>query len=256
MEKPSQARAYDYLLGGSHNFAVDREIAKQAIALMPDVALQAQANRAYLHRAVRYLGEQGIRQFVDIGSGIPTVGGVHEVAQRIDPEAHVVYVDADSVAVAHTRQMLVGNERATVVEEDLRKIEAILDHPDLRQQIDFDQPVAVLMLAILHAIPDGDDPYGIVARLRDRLPSGSYLAISHVTPDSLPEVWGPMAELSKRTNNPVTPRAHADITRFFAGFELVEPGVVWGPLWHPESPDDIGDAPERSSNYVGVGRKP
>jgi hypothetical protein len=178
------------------------------------------------------------------------------VAQRIDPEAHVVYVDADPVAVAHSRQMLAGNERAAVIEEDLRRVDTILDHPDLRGLIDFDRPIAILMLAILHAIPDRDDPAGIVARLRDRIPSGSYLAVSHVTYESLPEVWESMAELSKRTNNPVTPRGRAEIAGFFTGFEVVEPGLVWVPLWHPESPDDVGDAPERSSNYVGIGRKP
>ncbi|HKT01243.1 MAG TPA: SAM-dependent methyltransferase [Rugosimonospora sp.] len=255
VERPSQARAYDYLLGGSHNLAVDREVARQAIALMPDVAMQAQANRAFLHRAVRFLIDSGIRQFLDIGSGIPTVGNVHEVAQRLAPQARVVYVDADPVAVLHSRQLLLGNADAVAIEEDLRDPERILDHPDLRAVLDLERPVAVLLLAILHAIPDAADPAGAVARLLAPLPAGSYMAVSHATYESLPEIWARLAKLSEQTDRAVTPRSYAQIERFFDGLELVEPGLVWAPLWRPESPDDVGDAPERSSNYAGVGRK-
>jgi hypothetical protein len=256
IERPSQARAYDYLLGGSHNFAVDRELADRAIAAMPDVAVQAQANRAFLHRAVRFLIDAGIHQFLDIGSGIPTLGNVHEVAQKAASQARVVYVDIDPVAVAHSRHMLAGNDDAVVIQEDLRQPEAILNNPDLRSLLDFDQPIAVLALAILHAIPDEADPAGIVARLRDGIPSGSYLVISHATYESLPEVWARIAELSKQTPTPVTPRSKAQIESLFAGFELVPPGLVWAPLWRPEVPEEVGERPERSSNYVGVGRKP
>jgi hypothetical protein len=255
VDRPSQARAYDYLLGGSHNFAVDREIARQAIALMPDVATQAQANRAFLHRAVRFLTDVGVRQFLDIGSGIPTVGNVHEVAQQAAGDARVVYVDADAVAVAHSRQLLAGNDGAVAIEEDVRQPEAILDHPQLRSTLDLRRPVALLLLAILHAVPDPADPAGLVARLRGGLPAGSYLVISHATHEGLPEVWARMTEVSKRTGRPLTPRGRHQVERFFDGFQLVEPGIVWAPQWHPESPDDVGDAPERSSNYVGVGRK-
>jgi S-adenosyl methyltransferase len=252
--RASQARAYDYLLGGSHNFAVDREIARQAIALMPDVAMQAQANRAFLHRAVRFLIDQGVDQFLDIGSGIPTVGNVHEVAQRSVPGARVVYVDTDPVAVAHSHQILRGNATALAIEDDLRRADLILDHPDLRRLLDLERPVALLMLAILHAIPDEGDPWGIVARLAGRLPPGSYVVISHVTYESLPEVWARMVELSRNTNNPVTPRSRVQIERLFAGLDLVPPGVTWSPLWRPESPEDVPPDPERASNYVGVGR--
>jgi SAM-dependent methyltransferase len=256
INRPSQARAYDYLLGGSHNFAVDREIANRAIAMMPDVALQAQANRAFLHRAVRYLVDAGITQFLDIGSGIPTLGNVHEVAQRAVPGARVVYVDTEAVAVAHSRQILAGNPDAVAIQEDLRRPDAILTHPEVRALFDFDQPIALLLLAIVHAIPDESDPAGILARLRDELPAGSHLVLSHVTYESLPEVWKRLADLSRLTDNPVTPRSRGEIEGFFAGFELVAPGLVWAPLWRPESPDDVDDDPERSSNYVGVGRKP
>jgi S-adenosyl methyltransferase len=256
IERPSQARVYDYFLGGSHNFAVDRAAAKQGIAVMPDIAVQARANRAFLDRAVRFLTAAGIRQFLDIGSGIPTRGNVHEVAQKAAPDARVVYVDTDPVAVAHSRLMLADNDAAVVIQEDLRRPEAILNHPELRALLDFDQPIALLMLAILHVIPDDADPASLVARLRDRLPSGSYLAISQATDESRPDMWVHLVELSKRTPAPITPRSRAQIERFFTGFELVPPGLVWAPLWHPQSADEVGEQPERSCNYVGVGRKP
>jgi S-adenosyl methyltransferase len=255
IERPSQARMYDYLLGGSHNFAIDRAAAQQGIAVMPDMALQVQANRAFLHRAVRFLTDAGIRQFLDIGSGIPTLANVHEVAQKSAPDARAVYVDLDPVAVAHGRHILADDDAAVVIQEDLRRPEAILNHPEVRALLDLDQPIALLMLAILHVIPDSADPASIVARLRDGLPSGSYLAISHATDESLPDVWAHLVELSKQTPTPVTPRSRAQIERFFTGFELVPPGLVWAPLWRPQATDEVGERPERSSNYVGVGRK-
>jgi S-adenosyl methyltransferase len=256
IDRPSQARIYDYYLGGSHNFSIDREMARRSFEVMPDIAVQAQANRAFLHRAVRYLLDAGIRQFLDIGSGIPTLGNVHEVAQRYAPDARVVYVDIDPVAVAHSRQILDDTKGAVAIQEDLRNPDTILAHPELRGLLDFHQPIGLLLLAILHVIPDEDDPAGIVARLRDGLPSGSYLAVSHATDESLPELWVRLVELSRKTPIPITPRSRAEVEAFFAGFELVPPGLVWGPEWHPESPEDVGDDPGRSMNYVGVGRKP
>jgi S-adenosyl methyltransferase len=256
IDRPSQARVYDYLLGGSHNFAIDRQFANKSIELMPDVAMMAQANRAFLHRAVRFLLDAGVRQFLDIGSGIPTLGNVHEVAQQWAPGARVVYVDIDPVAVAHSRQMLSSNSESVVIQEDLRRPEAILDHPDLRALFDLDQPVALLLLAILHVVPDEADPPGILARLRDALPSGSYVAISHVTYESQPEVWQRAAELSKQLPSAATPRSREQIEALFTGLDLVPPGLVWAPQWRPESPEDVGAEPERSSNYVGIGRKP
>lgn len=255
VERPSAARSYDYLLGGSHNFAVDREAARQALAMMPDLVMQAQVNRAFLYRAVRYLLDAGVRQFVDIGSGVPTVGNVHEVAQRVDPQARVVYVDVDPVAVAHSQAMLAGNPLATVVQQDLRAPAEILDHPEVRGLLDLEAPVGLLLLAILHAIPDPDQPHRIVGQLRDALAPGSHLAISHATPDSMPQAWERIVELSVRSSYPVTPRSRPDVERFFTGFELVDPGLVWAPQWRPEHPDDVDEAPERSSIYVGVGRR-
>ena len=158
IERPSAARMYDYYLGGSHNFAVDRAAADAVLAVIPDVPVGAQANRAFLRRAVRYLVEAGVTQFIDIGSGIPTLGNVHEIAQQADPRTRVVYVDTDPVAVAHSRLILGGNERATVIHEDLRRPGEILEHPDVRQLIDFDQPVALMLVAVLHFVSDAAEP--------------------------------------------------------------------------------------------------
>jgi SAM-dependent methyltransferase len=255
-ERPTAARVYDYLLGGSHNFAADREMAHKAMVVIPDLVLQAQANRAFLNRAVAFLVDAGVRQFLDIGSGIPTRGNVHEVAQKVAPESRVVYVDIDPVAVSHSRQILVGNDNATVIQEDARNAEAILDHPEVRAMLDFDKPVALLLVALLHVIPDADDPYGIVARLRDRVAPGSYLVIGHGTHDSRPLESKELAQLSKQTPTAMTTRTLSEVERFFDGFTLAEPGLVWAPLWRPESPEDVPDNPADSGNYAGVGRKP
>jgi S-adenosyl methyltransferase len=255
VEQPSAARIYDYLLGGSHNFAPDRDVARQAIAAMPDVPVQAHANRAFLRRAVQYLVEAGVRQFLDIGSGIPTLGNVHEVARQAAPDARVVYVDVDPVAVAHGRAILAGDGHATVIQEDLRHPERIVGHPDVKEVLDLTRPVAVLLVAILHVIPDTDDPYRIVAALRDAVPPGSWLAIAHGTHESRPEEAEKMRRISRKTTTPLILRDRAGVARFFTGWELVEPGLVWAPQWHPDSPGDVGEHPELAANLVGVGRK-
>jgi S-adenosyl methyltransferase len=255
LNTPTVARAYDYLLGGAHNFAVDREFARMWLAAIPEFPQMARANRAFLHRAVQFMIEAGVRQFLDIGSGIPTVGNVHEIAQKADPRARVVYVDIDPVAVAHSRQILAGNDRATAIMEDARHPEAILGHPDTRALLDFDEPVGLILAAILHSVSNEDDPYGIVRRLRDALPSGSYVAISHVTADSRPEEVHEAERVTKRTATPTTVRSRDEVERFFAGLDLVEPGVVWVSQWRPYSPDDVGDHPERLNVYAGVGRR-
>jgi S-adenosyl methyltransferase len=254
-DRPSAARIYDYLLGGYHNFAVDRAVADQVIEVMPDAVTQAQANRAFLHRAVRFLVAAGVRQFLDLGSGIPTLGNVHEIAQRADPECRVVYVDIDTVAVAHSRHLLAGNEYTAVVQEDMRNPAGILADAGLRAVIDLGRPVAVLMVAVLHAIPDADDPARIVARFRDGVAAGSYLVVAHGTAESRPEVSARMVEISKRTPTPLTLRSRQQVQALFGGFELVEPGVVWAPLWHPDSPHQVPEHPEYSGNLVGVGRR-
>ena len=167
--KPSVARVYDYALGGVHSFAVDREFLRAVEAMLPDVRAVCRANRAFLHRAVRVLVEVGIRQFLDIGSGIPTAGNVHEIAQQAAPEARVVYVDIDPVAVAHSRLILAGNDRAAAIQEDLRHPEAIIGHPATQRLLDFDQPVGLILGVVLSVIPDEDDPHALVARYRDAL---------------------------------------------------------------------------------------
>jgi hypothetical protein len=254
VEKPSVARVYDYLLGGSHNFAADREVARAAMAVIPDAPVQAQANRAFLHRAVRYLVDAGMRQFLDLGSGIPTLGNVHEIAQEVAPDARVVYVDIDPVAVAHSRHILTGNPCATVIHADLRDTRRILADRDLRRVLDLSQPVAVLAVAVLHAISDADDPARVIARYRDAIVAGSYLAIAHGT-DSRPDDVKHMVELMQRTTTPITTRTAPEIEAMFDGFDLVEPGLVWAPLWHPESPHEMPPQPELSGNLAGVGRK-
>jgi SAM-dependent methyltransferase len=255
LSRASVARAYDYWLGGSHNFAVDREFARKIIAVMPDVRLMARANRAFLHRAVWFMIDAGVRQFLDIGSGIPTVGNVHEIAQKVDPLARVVYVDTDPVAVAHSEQILAGNDGACVIEEDLRRPESILAHPQTRALLDFGRPVGLLLVSVLHAVSDDDDPVGLVSRLCRALSPGSFVAISHATADSRPDEMSEAQQLSRQTTTPGTVRTREEVERFFHALELVEPGVVWSPQWRPQSPDDVGAHPERMGFYVGVGRK-
>jgi SAM-dependent methyltransferase len=254
LDRPSPARIYDYLLGGSHNLAADRAVAEELIRAMPDAPAGARANRAFLYRAVRHLVGAGVRQFLDLGSGIPTSGNVHEVAQRAAPDATVVYVDMDPVAVAHSRALLADNPNASVVQADAREGGALLDRPEVRDALDLTRPVALLMVAILHAIPDGDDPWSIVAGLRDRLPPGSYLTIGHGTSDSRPEEGKVALELSKRTTTPLTARTHAEVRRFFDGFTLIPPGLVYVPAWRPD-PGSEDPHPERAANYGGVGVK-
>jgi hypothetical protein len=254
-ERPSVARSYDYMLGGSHNFAADREFAHKVLAVVPEAALHAQANRAFLRRAVRFLVDAGVRQFLDIGSGIPTLGNVHEIAQKAAPEARVVYADIDPVAVAHSRAILAGNDRATAIKADLRWPDAILAHPDGRALLDLTQPLGVLLVSVLHYIPDADDPGGIVARLREVMAPGSYVAIAHGVNEARPDDVSQISQLSRQTTTPITYRSRADVERFFIGFDLVEPGLVWAPQWRSDSPGEVADRSELSGIFVGVGRK-
>jgi hypothetical protein len=258
VNRPSAARIYDYWLGGSHNFAVDREVARGVTALVPDTARIMQANRAFLHRAVRFLIGAGIRQFLDLGSGIPTLGNVHDVAQNLAPESKVVYVDIDPVAVAHSKHILGDNPGAVVIHEDLRNVEAILTDPQVVSLLDFNQPMAVLMMAVLHFIPTEDDPGGVIARFRDAVAPGSYIAISHGTAEGAKlseEQVAEGADHFKRTTTPLAMRGRAEVERLFDGLELVEPGLVWTIEWRPEHPDEVIDEPARCAAYAGVGRK-
>ncbi|MDQ2785560.1 MAG: SAM-dependent methyltransferase [Chloroflexota bacterium] len=258
LDTPSVARMYDYWLGGFHHFAVDRQMAEELTALYPALPQVAWANRAALRRVVTFLAEQGIDQFLDIGSGIPTVGNVHEVAQRINPAARVVYVDNDPVAVEHSRAILADNSLATVVEADARLPEALFAHPEVQRLLDCDRPIAVLVLALLHFIPDDAEAERIVRTLRDALAPGSYLAISHATRGYLPdETTGQIERAYTRISTGGKYRPPAVIARFFDGLTLIAPGLVYAPLWRPETPDDpFLDRPEESVNLVGVGHVP
>ncbi|MFI9833089.1 SAM-dependent methyltransferase [Streptomyces sp. NPDC051913] len=256
---PSVSRIYDYYLGGSHNFEVDREAARKAMEFMPGLPKIMQANRAFMRRAVRFAVDQGISQFLDIGSGIPTFGNVHEVAQSADPDARVVYVDHDPVAVAHSQAVLAGNEGTGVVAADLRKPQEIVTSAEVQQLIDLKRPVALLLVAILHFVEDEDDPYGAVAELRDALAPGSLLVLTHASYEGIPlpaERAGGAVDVYKDIRNPLIMRSRDEIARFFEGYDMVEPGLVPMPRWRPETeawdPDD--EDPWAFSGFAGVGR--
>jgi len=256
---PSMARTYDFLLGGAHNFAVDRELAVHVARVMPDARSAARVNRAFLGRVVRFMTDRGIRQFLDIGSGIPTVANVHEVAQSVAPECRVVYVDKDPVAVAHSELLLADNDRATVVHADMRDPESILDHPETRGLLDLDQPVGLLMLMMLHWVPDADDPWGLMVRYRDALAPGSHLAITHVTADGQDERLSEVTDLIEvsRSADRLTERPQERVRALFGDFELVEPGLVGCAGWRPTGRGDISESPEMNTViYGGVARKP
>ena len=250
------ARVYDYLLGGTHNFLADQDLARAMTAVDPNIRAGCRANRAFLGRAVRCLAAAGIRQFLDIGSGIPTQGNVHEVAQQAAPGARVVYADLDPVAIAHSKVLLDGNPDADIIDADLREPEKILAHPTTRQLIDFSQPTGLLLAMVLHFIPDAEDPWRIVATLRDALAPGSYLVLSHVDNESRPEKAQAAEKVYNRSvATSVQLRSRAEILRFFDGFELLDPGLVYIPQWRPDSPDDVPDDPSQFWVLVGVGRK-
>jgi S-adenosyl methyltransferase len=255
MDRPSAARVYDYFLGGAHNFAVDRELAQHIAAMTPDIGATMRANRAFLRRAVRYLVGAGITQFLDIGSGIPTVGNVHEVAQQADPAARVVYVDNDPVAVAHSAALLAGDDRTVVLGADARDPDEILAHPDVRRVLDLGQPVAVLLLGVLHFVPDSDDPAAIVARLRDAVAPGSHVVLVNATDTDQPPEVIEAQKLSGRTGTPIYLRSYDTLLAQFDGLTLVDPGLVHLPLWRPDSPADVDPHPQRFGAFAGVAHK-
>jgi SAM-dependent methyltransferase len=249
------ARVYDYWLGGSHNFLADQDLARAIVAVVPAAREAAQDNRAFLGRAVRFLAASGIRQFLDIGSGIPTEGNVHEIAGQATGGARVVYADNDQVAVAHSRAILAGCAGAAVIEADAREPGKILSSDTVRALIDFTQPVGLLLNMVLHFIDDPEDPWRIVATLRDALAPGSYLVIGHLTDENKPTVAHAAEKVYNRsvaTNIHVRPRA--DILAFFDGFDLVDPGLVYIPHWRPDSSADVPADASRSWALVGVGR--
>ncbi|MEV4916156.1 SAM-dependent methyltransferase [Streptomyces tirandamycinicus] len=254
---PSVSRIYDYYLGGSHNFEVDREAARKAMQFMPGLPKIMQANRAFMRRAVRYAVSEGVSQFLDVGSGIPTFGNTHEIAQKADPGARVVYVDHDPVAVAHSRAVLEGNDGAGIVQADLRKPVDILADGETTRLLDLERPVALLLVAVLHFLEDSDAPGRSVAALRDALAPGSLVVVTHASYEGIPlprEQAGGAVGVYKDIRNPLVMRSREEIARFFDGFEMVEPGLVSMPDWRPETPAAQED-PYAFSGYAGVGRK-
>jgi S-adenosyl methyltransferase len=255
--RPSIARVYDYWLGGTHNLAADRELGRRMETLDPWIPAACKANRAFLGRAVRFLaGQAGIRQFIDVGSGMPTAGNVHEVAQRAAPDARVVYADRDPVAVAEGRELLAGNQRATVVQADLRDPVAILSHPETGRLIDLAEPVGLILAAVLHFILDAQEPYGIAERFREAAAPGSYLVLSHVTNQDNPRLAAAAESVYNTRAADGQARSHAEILRFFGSWELAEPGLVYAPLWRPDSPEDVPRHPEQFWFLAGMARKP
>ncbi len=255
---PSAARVYDAYLGGSHNFAVDREFVQQAKQHLPHISDVALWNRTFLRQAVRYAAEvEGITQFLDIGCGLPVTGAVHEVAREHRPDAQVVYVDNEPVAVAQGEMVLADTEGAEILHGDVREPEAILS--SARQLLDFDQPVCVLMVALLHFLPDSERPAELVARFRRELAPGSLLALSHATVDDVPEPVRSQTlafiDSYKNTQNPeFVARGHEEFAALLTGCDLVDPGITYTPEWRPDRPVTADQHPERAVCYAAVGR--
>ncbi|MFA1548273.1 SAM-dependent methyltransferase [Actinomadura chokoriensis] len=248
------ARMYDYYLGGKDNYEADRTAAESALRAAPELRAIAQENRAFLRRAVRHLVNSGVRQFLDIGAGLPTQRNVHEVAQEIEPRSRVVYVDNDPIVLVHARALLSTHPlgRTAVVRADVRDPESILADDQVRSLIDFEQPLAVMLVSVLQFVPDRE-PQDLVAPLRDAMPRGGYLAVSHPTQDFRASQVDEVASTYTRAKAPAVPRRKAEIERVFDGFELLEPGIVQTPLWRPDGP--VAPHLDLIWMYGAVGRK-
>lgn len=252
------ARVYDFWLGGTDNFQVDREAGREMSRIVPEAPVMARANRAFLQRAVRtVIGELGVTQIIDIGTGLPTVGNVTEIARQDYPDTRIVCVDNDPIVYAQARALLSGTHaRVAHVQADARDPQAILALPEVGALIDFDQPVALLLVAVMHFIADEYDPYGIVAALRDALAPGSYLVLSHATSDLHPVEKVKRAKaVYDGTTAPFVMRTHAQIEKFFDGWDLIPPGLVQVPLWRPDGAQPPVDALAKIGIYGGVGRR-
>jgi len=256
VRSPHAARVYDYALGGKDNYASDRALIDKLSAIIPETPLVARENRAFLGRAVHLLAEAGIRQFIDIGTGLPTQANVHQVAHQVAPDARVVYVDYDPIVIAHSRELLSGTDNAIVIQGDARHPDDILGDPRLRKVIDFDEPVAVLLVGLLHLVADSDDPGAIAACFRAAIPSGGYLAICHITGDhQSPDAVAQWKELFGGMAEPMVPRSHEQIEPFFEGMNLLDPGLVRASEWHPEEPGGI-ESPKTGWLLAGIAQMP
>jgi hypothetical protein len=260
--KTSPARLYDYYLGGTHNFPADREAAEKLRAAAPDVVDSLWANRGFHGRAAVWMAKRGIRQFLDIGSGLPTQNNTHQSVHKVAPDARVVYVDNDPMVAAYAAELLAGDGTTAVITADVRDPDALLGHPALRGLIDFTEPAGVLVTAVLHYVPDGSDPWGLVARYMAAVAPGSYLALSHGTYDNIPpQAVRGFVDLMAKAAEPAYLRSKAEVERFFDGLELVppytgaEPTVSYVGLWGAEDPD-AADSDGSRGLYCGVARRP
>ncbi|MGW0575000.1 SAM-dependent methyltransferase [Streptomyces sp. NPDC002920] len=252
--KPHPARMYDYFLGGKDNYEVDQEAAEKFIQAAPEVRVGVRANRGFMHRAVRHVvAEGGIRQILDIGTGLPTEPNVHQIARAIAPETRIAYVDNDPIVSAHSLALIDDEADTSVVLADLRDPRGVLDHPEVRKIIDFDRPVALMLVAILHFVTEAEDPNAVVATLRDALPTGSYLILSHATGDVHDDGRKDAAAVYKTATASMNPRTRAQVLDFFGDFTLVDPGLVLVPDWRPDEPVRPGTPP--IGIYGGVARK-
>jgi hypothetical protein len=249
--RPNAARMYDYFLGGAHNLAIDRELADQTIAIMPGIVATARANRSFLRRAVQYCMKAGIRQYLDLGSGIPTVGHVHEVAHRVDRSARVAYVDIEPVAVAQTKRLLADVPTASVTKADITDPKRVLAAPGVAELLDFGQPVAIVACAVLHFVSDAADPVGVLANYRDHISPGGALVFSYGASSLAPEQSEQLHALYKQTTQPGHRRTREDVEAMLAGWDLVEPGLVDAAAWRPEQDPDAGPP----TIWAAVGRR-
>ncbi|MEU8626885.1 SAM-dependent methyltransferase [Streptomyces sp. NPDC048669] len=255
--KPHPARMYDWFLGGKDNYPVDEAMGRQMLALEPGIPVMAKVNRAFMHRATRWLSGQGVRQFLDIGTGIPTEPNLHQVAQQSVPATRVVYCDNDPIVLAHAEALLNGSPEGAIdyVQADARDVDAILEHAG--KTLDFSEPVALSMIALLHFVSDEDGAYELMSRLTDVLAPGSHVVISHLTADFHPEKAQKVDEMYKANTLTLAPRNRAQFAAFFDGLEIVEPGIVAAEAWHPELGEPVpGQEDIISAGYVAVGRKP
>ncbi|MEU7907904.1 SAM-dependent methyltransferase [Actinoplanes sp. NPDC049118] len=256
MNIPHSARMYDYWLGGKDNFAVDRAVAEAIVQAIPGMRYMAGENRKFVHRAARDLvAKEGVRQFLDIGTGIPTRPNLHEIAQQIAPEARVVYVDNDPIVLVHARALMISTEegRSEYISADIREPQSILSDQVLAETLDLTQPVGLTMIAILMLLSDADDPWALVAQLRDAMPSGSLLAITHPTADFNPAEMGQAVAAATGAGMTLVARTREEVRRFFGDWELLDPGLVPVSSWRP---DEQVDNPEAAYYWAGVARKP
>jgi hypothetical protein len=252
---PSSARIYDYFLGGKDNYPADRDAADQIATYLPNIREAAKMNRAFVSRAVRYLvNEAGISQLIDVGTGLPAMGNVHEVAMAANPAARVVYVDHDPVVLAHARNMLQGTPNAVIIGHDMRAPGDILADPELRRLVDFAEPVGLLFVCMLHFLSDADDPAGLIGELLAPFPAGSHVALTHATADAVPQVRAAARVFDAATTRMFV-RSRAEVLALVGGLDVVEPGLVWTPEWHPEPGEQIPGRPGDRYDYALVARK-